>query len=682
MMKNYMNNILSKGLLIFTGAVLSTGCTDSFLKPDPLSFYEPDVTFSTESGLKAGLAMADRHLRLYWTDFETNNINVPISTEYLFSDLSLFGKTDQGNGTYSNFAAQLTPTGGISNGDDNQISYFWGQTYSGIKYANTVLNYVDGVTSLSEATKNAYKGRAYFHRAYRYLNLVFQFGDVPLVTKLLEVPKENYRSTKKEAILDMITKDMEFAVEWVPEQKDMEYYGMVNKGACRQLLIKCYLATGQFEKAEQQADILIGQYQLMTEPFGTFTNSGEPETWNITRNVIWDLHRPVNKAIGTNKEAIMVLPNSSDQTHTDFLTMRIFGPFWNDGKLQTTDGAQAAINFARNAPLYDKALDNVRAFGRGIGTIRATHFAQHGLWTVNGIEDKADLRHNSTVGNWVNMEDIRYCAYINQGAKQKSEYYGKNFMLYADKDVWGTDKDGNPIITKHKGDILCSDTLRDWFDFPLYKIYLKDENAEANVGANQFNGATKGSDATWYLYRLAETYLLRAEAKYYQGKDATSDVNEVRKRAQCSQLYTTVNIGDIMNERARELYLEEWRHAELVRVSYCLALSGKPDEWGNTYSLDNWDKQEGTDENGGSYWYQRLMHYSIYNKHPEGIQSGGKTFIFSMDKHNMYWPIPNGSIIGNKKGKLHQNYGYDGYDANVPMWETWEEAVADEDKTE
>ena len=29
-----------------------------------------------------------------------------------------------------------------------------------------------------------------------------------------------------------------------------------------------------------------------------------------------------------------------------------------------------------------------------------------------------------------------------------------------------------------------------------------------------------------------------------------------------------------------------------------------------------------------------------------------------------------------------QNYGYDGYDASVPMWETWEEAVADEDKSE
>ena len=45
-----------------------------------------------------------------------------------------------------------------------------------------------------------------------------------------------------------------------------------------------------------------------------------------------------------------------------------------------------------------------------------------------------------------------------------------------------------------------------------------------------------------------------------------------------------------MNERARELYLEEWRNVELKRVSYELAQSGKPDEWGNTYSLSNWDK--------------------------------------------------------------------------------------------
>jgi hypothetical protein len=49
--------------------------------------------------------------------------------------------------------------------------------------------------------------------------LVFQYGDVPLVTKVLEVPKQNYQSTKRDAILEMITKDMEFAVQGFPIRK-------------------------------------------------------------------------------------------------------------------------------------------------------------------------------------------------------------------------------------------------------------------------------------------------------------------------------------------------------------------------------------------------------------------------------------------------------------------------------
>lgn len=661
-MKNNIKNKLSKGFLILMGAAFLSSCTDDFLKPDPLSFYEPETTFTTESGLKSVLAMCDRHLRLYWTNYEANNIRVPIGTEYLFSDVAIYGKTDNVGGAYGTWATRLTPTSGIANGDDNQIKYFWDQHYSGIKYANTILSYIDAVEGLGEEKKNEYKGRAYFHRAYRYLALVFQFGDVPLVTKILEGPKRNYKSTKKEAILEMITQDMEKAVEWVPEQAQTEYIGMVNKGACRQLLIKCYLATGRFAEAEAQADILINQsgYSLMQETFGTFNDGGEPETWKITDNVIWDLHRPENKLIAANKEVIMGMPNNTADSHTDFLTMRIFGPMWSDnGYLLSPDGKAGAVNYARNHANCDKSLDFLRAFGRGIATVSgATDFQQHGMWVVNGVEDTQDLRHNHEVGNWVRMEDLKY-------NNPESEYYGKNLQLYDDQ-----------------GKILCTNLIRDWFDFPHYKIFLDDATAEANQGANQFNGATTGSNANWYLYRLAETYLLRAEAKLYQGKDATSDVNEVRRRAKCSQFYTSVNIGDIANERARELYLEEWRAMELKRISYCLALSGKPDEWGNTYSKDNWDKQSGTDVTGGSYWYQRLTRYSVYNQNPDGITSGPNTLYFTLDKRNVYWPIPNDAITANNKAQLAQNYGYDGYDANIQMWDNWEDAVADEDITE
>ncbi|MDR1273978.1 MAG: RagB/SusD family nutrient uptake outer membrane protein [Odoribacteraceae bacterium] len=657
-MKKILQNALA--ILVIATCVLGA-CSRDFLKPDPLSFYEPTTTFSTESGLQAALAMVDRHLRTYWTHYENKNISVPIGTEYMFSELSVASKTDD-NSMFSNIATVLTPTGGAENGDRNYISFYWDETYTGIKYANTICTFIGAVEGLDENAKNAYLGRAYFHRSFRYLNLVFQFGDVPFVTKILEVPKQNYRSTKKEAILQKITEDMEFAVKWVPEQKDMTYVGMVNKGACRQLLLKCYLATGQYQKAQKQADTLIdlSGYSLMQSNFGTWNDGGEPATWPITRNVIWDLHRPENKLISANKEVIMGLPNrgSTAESMIEFLTLRVFGPSYTSGSdLKSPDGKQAVINYARNNSNYRQQYDYIRAVGRGIATFRLTHFATHTLWYVNGAHDDGDLRHNSTVGNWGRMDSIKY-------NDPTSTWFGQNLRL----------------VHPGTGASLCTDTLRVWFDWPHYKIYLEDVAAESNMGANQFNGATNGGNADWYLYRLAETYLLRAEAKFYQGdlSGAAADVNVIRQRAGCTRLYSTVNIGDIMNERARELYLEEWRNVELSRVSYCLALSGKPDEWGNTYDAATFDKQSGIDASGGSYWYQRLTRYGMYNT-GNTIQVGSRAFDHTMDKRNFYWPIPNSAITANNRGQLSQNYGYDGYDPSTLKWETWQEAVTDED---
>ncbi|MDR1369191.1 MAG: RagB/SusD family nutrient uptake outer membrane protein [Dysgonamonadaceae bacterium] len=650
---------------ITCGLLFFGSCTEEFLKPDPLSFYEPTTTFKTEPGLRAAMAFCDRHLRTYWTHYNNQNISFPIETEYMFSDLAVASKTDDG-GIFVDIATRLTPTGGAQDGDQNRISYFWNETYNGIKYANTITSFIDGVEGLDEKIKNAYIGRAYFHRAYRYLTLVFQYGDVPFITKIISVPKQNYRSTKREAILKKITEDMEFATEWVPEQKDMADIGAVNKGACRMLLIKCYLATGQFQKAKDQADILIGQsgYDLMRGNFGTFYDGGETKTLPIQRNVIWDLHRPENKLIAANKETIFGMPNrgSDQESFIAFFTMRSLGPFWNSASssFKSPDGKQAVQAYHRNQSQYKPEYDYLRAIGRGIGIFRPTYFAEKTMWYLNGKHDDGDLRHNSAVGNWFWMDSIRY-------NDPSSTWYGKNLLL----------------THPETGALLCTDTIRNWYGFPHYKLYLKDVTAEANMSSTQFNGATTGGNADWYCYRLAEAYLLRAEAKFYLGDaTATNDVNEIRKRAGCTELYNSVTIGDIMDERARELFLEEWRHVELSRVSYCLALSNKPDEWGNSYSVDTYDKQGNgqaalDDAAGGSYWWQRVCkHNNYYNK---GVTVQNRDYV--INKHNLYWPIPNSAITANNKGVLSQNYGYDGYDPGTPKWETWQEAVEDEDKT-
>ena len=55
--------------MIAAGALCSS-CSEDFLKPDPLSFYEPEQTFTTEAGLRSVVATLDRHLRNYWTYYQ------------------------------------------------------------------------------------------------------------------------------------------------------------------------------------------------------------------------------------------------------------------------------------------------------------------------------------------------------------------------------------------------------------------------------------------------------------------------------------------------------------------------------------------------------------------------------------------------------------------------------------
>jgi len=399
---------------------------------------------------------------------------------------------------------------------------------------------------------------------------------------------------------------------------------------------------------------------------GDWIDGGEPETWPITRNVIWDLHRSENKLNAQNTEAIMVMPNRGlpGESFRQWLQMRVYGPYWNSNSIQTPDGYQGMLTNTRSQTnLYDVKNDITRAVGRGIGVFRPTVFAQYGLWSVNGVDDKGDLRHRNDVGNWVVMTDLRY-------NNRSSAYYGQNIMLR------------HPETNA----ILCNDTVRCWYNWPHYKYWNLDVGAEANLASTAFNGATGGATGGHgdiYLYRLAEAYLLRAEASLYLGNAgaAAQDVNKIRERARCTELYTTVNIGDIMNERARELHMEEWRNVELSRVSRCLALSGTPDEWGNTYNISNYDKQSGRDASGGSYWWQRIVHYNDYYNSPNNpIQSNNRTQNYTLDKYNFYWPVRQGFIDSNREGELAQNYGYPTYNPDVAVWSTWQEAVEDESR--
>ena len=73
-----------------------------------------------------------------------------------------------------------------------------------------------------------------------------------------------------------------------------------------------------------------------------------------------------------------------------------------------------------------------------------------------------------------------------------------------------------------------------------------------------------------YIFRSSNTILLRAEAKLRKGdkNGAAADINIIRDRAECEVKATPamMTIQFILDERARELYLEELRLLTLLRM--------------------------------------------------------------------------------------------------------------------
>lgn len=78
---------------------------------------------------------------------------------------------------------------------------------------------------------------------------------------------------------------------------------------------------------------------------------------------------------------------------------------------------------------------------------------------------------------------------------------------------------------------------------------------------------TEFPDTDIPLLRLSEAYLIRAEALFRLGEDDTgvADINALRKRANCKRLVQTVTEKELIDEWAREFYLEGRRRSDLVR---------------------------------------------------------------------------------------------------------------------
>ena len=104
----------------------------------------------------------------------------------------------------------------------------------------------------------------------------------------------------------------------------------------------------------------------------------------------------------------------------------------------------------------------------------------------------------------------------------------------------------------------------------------------------------------------------------------------------------------MLDERARELWLEEFRKGELTRISYTMALLNK-----NGYSMSNIATK--------NYYYDRMMAKNQFYR----TKFLYNNKIYQMEPYHIYWPVPESAIQDNTLYRVNQNYGYVGYDKNV-----------------
>ena len=512
-----MRKIYIIGLLLIIG--LASCNEDNWLEEEPYSFFAPENSFS-----------------------EPFQFHEAVGTLYYFGRRWYNNAYNMANGTYlwggaadicySAMAATHeynNPTAGITPQWERALR-FWKYNYREICDANVVIGRIDNpeVDWTTDEERDIVEAETRFFRAFAYRNLAMLFGDVPLVTEELKAPKRDFVRAPRKDIYDLIISDLTYAVEKLPDVTEV-LDGKLSKEAVNMLLAEMYLTMENFSDAIEAATAVIDHpaLELMTERFGTRVD--EPG------DVYWDMFRRGNfRRSEGNTEAIWVFPID-----------------WNTA--ETSKGS----NVGRcHPPAYWQIKDSTgvslftgpnHAFGGATtGWLGITPYVETIIWERSGDGDIRNSGYNI-------FHDII-------ANNPESVIYGDSIVKSGMIDYQRNANKGN----------YQWDYGRFW-----HAIFVK--NIAVNNYPDEFlldpaTGVTLSSArnrfADTYAMRLADTYLLRAEAYLMSGDPgrAATDINVVRARAHAQPVAAgDVDLDYLLDERARELCFEEHRHFVLRR---------------------------------------------------------------------------------------------------------------------
>lgn len=635
------------GLVLIFLLAFTISCNEDFLVEAPLSTLSPENTFVDASGLQTALDASIKGLFNQW-----NGDTRELMFNSNMSDATVYGATDKPDSPGVDMNTYATPINSRDN-DAGRMLSFYREGYYQIKNANTVIDYIDvpvWAGGDADAERNHLLGSAYFMRAFWYMQLTMEFGNVAFPLNVVSEARQDFKAFHMQGIWDQMIKDLEFAVQHMKPKSKLPI-GQPPVDAGRILLAKYYMLNKKFAEAEALMTTVINDPEsrlftdadvnVATVEVGNYSNpfNGEKLAGFDTRqpaDAINLLHQAANSQRAQNPEGIFTIVNKAfvDGSQGRTARVRAWGPnlySTNKGVKAPPTGTVTGINIDQN----DKSKQ-MHKWGRGQGFTRPTNYSQYEIWNFKGEIDRQDYRHKR--GNWFDMD----------------------MAIYDYKDLKGTEWYEQPVRLWHEGTLLCEDTVRCYYGYPLYKFFAPNEEDQVK--------RQDGGKADMYIYREAEVYLIRAEARFWQDNfaGAAEDINTIRQRANAIHMYTAADVqaegvGAILDERNRELYGEEYRHDELVRMSVIYAKTGKSYK-GHTYSFSGTDIEKSL--SAGSFFYDRVIEKNNFFRDQVPWATYTTTHYTISPKH-VFWPVYEPYLIGNVGAKLNQTTGYDGSEDNI-----------------